>query len=320
MEVSTDRNPFIEDQRQWLTRFKEETGFSWPQLAKRVGRPSGTLSQFGSIKGYNGDELGVAEKVHLFRQSLEKQRALAAELPEVPGYFRTETSDRLEHMLRFAQMGQMVAAALEAGCGKTETAQAYTRKTPNVFYVELRKSAGVTNNMLKMVLEAMGVKDPKGGTFDMSSQVCEILRKSSRPLIIFDEAQHLTEASLEEIRSWPDTLDVGRAAITGIAFFGNIGILQKLARYAQLSSRIRLRHEQRTPMPADIEALADAWGIADEPSRKQLHVVCSRLGGLRNGTSVLQLASIMAASEDVPLALDHLQDAWGELDFRAVAA
>ncbi|MCX7284374.1 MAG: AAA family ATPase [Novosphingobium sp.] len=307
MEASTDRNPFIEEQRQWLVRFKEEADFSWPQLAKRIGRPAGTLSQFGSAKGYNGDELGVAEKVNAFRQSLEKQRALAAELPEVPGFFRTETTDRLEYMLRFAQMGQMVAAALEAGCSKTETAQAYTRKTPNVFYVELRKSAGVTNNMLKMVLEAMGVKDPKGGTFDMSAQVCEILRKCSKPLIIFDEAQHLTEASLEEIRSWPDTLDGARAAITGIAFFGNIGILQKLARYAQLSSRIRLRHEQRTPMPADIEALADAWGVSDEASRKQLHVVCSRLGGLRT-------------AEDVPLALDHLEDAWAELDFRAVAA
>lgn len=324
MDETAEKSRFVEEQRKWLMLWREQTGISWPLVAKRTGLKQGTISQFGSEKGYYGKKLSseypIAEKVARFRHALEKQEALASELPEAPGYFPTETSEKLEVLLDYARMGLVTAASLEAGCGKTQTASAYARKTPNVFHVELRKSAGGANNMLKMVLATMGVKDPKGGTFDMSAQVCEILKKLGKPLIIFDEAQHLTEASIEEIRSWNDTKDASGVPIVGIGFFGSIGILQKLARYAQLSSRINFRHEQLIPTAADIEALADAWRVTEEQSRKQLHVICSRFGGLRNGTSVLLLATRMALAEDVPLGHDHLQDAWAELDFRAIAA
>lgn len=318
MEHGTETSPYIEEQRSWLILYKEETNLPWSQLAKRTGIPKGTISNFVGPQGYNGkkisSEMPIAEKVERYRQSLAQQADLDTEVPDVPDFFATETTDQLERMLGFAQRGHMVAAALEAGCSKTSAAQHYAEQFPNVFYVEVRKSAGAPNNMLKMVLAALGVRDPSGGTFDMSRQVSDQFKKVTRPLLIVDEAQHLMESSLEEIRSWNDEVDVG------IALFGNVGVLQKLSRYAQLYSRLSLKLQRRCPLPADVDAMADAWVITDPSVRDELQRICGKLGGLRNGTKALQLARMIAASEGKELNIDHLQSAWSELDVRMVAA
>lgn len=314
MEVTNAKNPFVEEQREWLIAYREETGMSWADLAKATGIAQGTISQFGSPKGYNGKEQPIAEKVERYRQSLAQQANLDAEVPDVPAFYSTDTTDQLERMLGFAQRGHMVAAALEAGCSKTSAAQHYAELFPNVIYVEVRKSAAAPNNLLKLILAALGVRDASGGTFDMSQQVCYQLKKMTKPLLIIDEAQHLTEASLEEIRSWNDDIDVG------IALFGNIGVLQKLSRYAQLYSRLSLKLQRRCPLPSDVEAMADAWQISNPEIRTELQKICAKLGGLRNGTKSLQLAQMIAASEGQTLNCGHVQSAWQELDVRMVAA
>lgn len=313
MEVTTEKNPFVEEQREWLIAYREETGMSWADLAKSTGIAQGTISQFGSVKGYNGKEVPLAEKVERLRQSLAQQANLDAEVPDVPPFYSTETTDQLERMLGFAQRGQMVAAALEAGCSKTTEAKHYAEVYTNVIYVEVRKSASAPNNLLKLILSALGVSAPSTGTYDMSRQICEQLKKMTTPLLIIDEAQHLNEASLEEIRSWNDDIGVG------IALFGNIGVLQKLSRYAQLYSRLSLKLVRRCPLPADVEAMADAWSISSPAIREELLKICAKLGGLRNGTKTLQLAWMIAASAGKDLSVDHVRSAWQELDVRMVA-
>jgi hypothetical protein len=318
MEHGTETSPYIEEQRSWLILYKEENNVPWSQLAKRTGIPQGTISNFGGPNGYNGkkisSEMPIAEKVERFRLSLAQQADLDAEVPEVPDFFATETTEQLERMLGFAQRGKMVIAALEAGCSKTTAAQRYADLYPNVFYVEVPRSAGAPNNLFKLILAALGVRDASGGTFDMSRQICEQLSKASKPLLIIDEAQHLTEAALDEVRNWNDTTGVG------IAFFGNVGILQKFSRYAQLFSRLSLKLQRRCPLPADVDAMADAWLITNPQVRAELQSICARLGGLRNGTNALQLARMIATAERADLSLDHLRGAWSELDVRLVAA
>lgn len=318
MEEQGDKSLYIEEQRDWLIRWREQTGTGWDKIAKKTGLPKGTISVFASASGYNGkkqsSEYPIAQKIERMRHSMAQQAAISDEVPDVPEFFRTETSDALERMLGFAQHGMLVAAALEAGCGKSTAAQHYQNVFPNVFYVELSKSAGGMNNMIQMLLETMGIKDAPSGTYKMSKIVREQLGNSDKPLLIFDEAQHLAEDSLEEIRSWNDRLQVG------VAFFGNVGILQKLARFPQLWSRLELKIQRRLPTIGDIDALADAWHVADPAIRKELHAICGRLGGLRNGTKVLRLARMMATAEGTAMGLDHLMDAWSELDVRMVAA
>ena len=68
----------IEDQRAFLIDHKAATGMSWQELGKRTGIAAGTLSQFGSSKGYAGDEQRVAEQVYRYQQQLAAQVEVGA--------------------------------------------------------------------------------------------------------------------------------------------------------------------------------------------------------------------------------------------------
>lgn len=310
----------IDEQRHWLIDHRNQLAASWSEMAKRTGIPQGTISQFGSEKGYAGNEQQVAEKVYRYRQMLATQATIAVEAPEVPGFFNTPTSQQLEQVLTMAQRGRIVVGALGPGLGKTMTARRFMTCYPNVIYVAMTPSTAGVNTMQIEVLEAMGDRDAVGTPQKLSRRIRERLRNMRHPLLILDEAQHLSEKALEEIRSWHDAEGVG------IALLGNEGVLQRLEggnrrlAFAQLFSRVSLKVVRSLPLNGDIDALAEAWGIFNEPLIAYLRKVCMTPGGLRSGTMALELASMIAASDGKPLELSALQDAWVQLSSRAVTA
>lgn len=308
----------IQEQRAWLIDHRTATNSSWAAIAKRIGIPLGTLSQFGSDKGYSGNEQKLAEEVYRYRQLLTTQAQIAVEAPEVPGYFETDTSRQLASLLTWGQRGRIVVAAMGPGTGKTTTAKHFTACYPSVFLATMSPSTSGVNNMQIEVLSALGEKDPVGTPQKLSARIRERVKDLRNPLIIIDEAQHLSEKSIEEIRSWHD------ATGTGIALLGNIGVMQRLeggnrkATFAQLYSRIGMRLVRQLPLQADCDALADAWGIDDDDQINQIRKVGQLPGGLRGATMMIELASMIAASESSPLKIDYLQDAWAQLSTRVV--
>lgn len=310
----------IEEQRSWLRDHKASTGAGWAQLARRIGIPSGTLSQFGSEKGYSGDEQKMAETIYRYRQTLLAQASLTVEAPELPGYFETETSQQLVQLLSWAQRGRIVVAAMGPGTGKTTTAKQFAACYTNVFVATMTPSTAGVNNMQQEVLAALGEPNAVGTPQKLSQQIRAKVRDLKNPLIVIDEAQHLSEKAIEEIRSWHDAVGVG------IALLGNIGVMQRLeggnrrAAFAQLYSRIAMRLIRATPLVADADALADAWGVFGDAERAHIRRVAVMPGGLRGATMMLELASMIASSERSELALDHLQDAWAQLSQRTFVA
>jgi len=308
----------IEEQRGWLRGYREQTGASWSELSKRTGIPQGTVSQFAGERGYAGDEQRVADQVYRFRQLLASQASIDVTAPERPGFFETKTSEQLTNMLAWAQRGKIVVAALGPGLGKTETARQYRQCYPNVFMATMRPSTAGVNNMQVEVLEAMGDKNASGTPQRLSRRICDRVDNLASPLIIIDEAQHLSEKALEEVRSWNDATGVG------IALFGNAGVLHRLEggnrreAFAQLYSRVDMRVQRAQPIPGDVEALADAWMVHDAAILACLQRICMTPGGLRNGTKAMELGSMIAASEGKPLIAGHLQDAWAQLSSRSV--
>ena len=308
----------IEDQRNWIVDHRKQTGMSWSELAKRTGIAQGTISQFGGEHGYAGDEEKVAEKVLRFRQLLAAQASIQVDAPELPGYFETETSKQLTSMLAWAQRGRVVLAALGAGLGKTSAAKQFRACYSNVFLATMTPATAGVNTMQIEVLEALGEKNASGTPQKLSRRIRERVANVGSPLLIVDEAQHLSEKALEEIRGWYD------AAGLGIALFGNVGVLQRLQggnrsdAFAQLFSRVSLKVVRLLPLGGDVDAMAQAWGIFDDSVIAYLRKICMTPGGLRGGTMALELGSMIAASEKKPLALDHLQDAWAQLSSRTV--
>lgn len=307
-----------DEQREWLVEHKRVTGASWSQLATQTGIASGTLSVFAGGK-YAGDNDRVARDIFRFRQHLASQADLAFDAPEIPLFFETPTSRRLQALLTFAQRGRIVAAAAGPGIGKTITIRAYRDAMPNVWLVTMAPSCAGVNNMGIEVLAALGEKDARGSSQALSRRIKDRI-VGSGGLLVFDEAQHMSEKAIEEARSWHDATGIG------IAFFGNETVLSRIeggsrkAAFAQLYSRVGMRHIQNLPLADDARALARAWDVDDEKQERFIVAKSQTPGGLRTVTMMMEVATIIAASERQARCLAHLQDAWAQLVSRPIAA
>ncbi|MBV1917590.1 MAG: AAA family ATPase [Sphingomonadaceae bacterium] len=309
----------IEEQFRWL-RDQKAAGATWTELADRTDIAQGTISQLGAEKGYTGDARKYAEMIYRYRQTLTVQKQIEGEAPVIPPYFQTSTGDELMKLLTWAQRGRIVYAALGAGMGKTTAAEHFAACYSNVFLTTMAPSSAGVNNMQIEVLAAMGEANASGTPQKLSRRICGRVKNIPNALLIIDEAQHLSEKSVEEIRSWHDKTGLG------IALFGNESIRQRLeggqraAAYAQLFSRISLNITRHVPLAADADALAEAWHISGKAEQRFIRKIAMVPGGLRGATMALELASMIAVYENKAVALGHLQDAWAQLSSRAVTA
>lgn len=298
----------IMDERKWLLEHKAATGLSWTDLGKRVSINSSTLSLFAA-NNYAGDNTRIAMEVFRYRQLLASQATLQIEAPEIPGYIETQTSKDIISRYRWAHRGRMVALAMGPGLGKTMTARHYQQLVPNVWLATMTPSTAGVNNMQIEMMAAMGERGARGTPQALSAQIRERIAKSGG-LLIFDEAQHLSEKSIDEIRSWHDATNIG------IVLQGNIDVIARLqggtrkAAFAQIYSRISMRLERNLPLMADVDLLAETWKVIDEKMVEYLRAISQKPGGLRGMTMTLELASMLAASDGIGMTLDHLQSAW----------
>ena len=309
----------VAEQRAWLKEHKIVQDLSWKQLDGRTGVNHSTLSLFAGEK-YAGDNGKIAEAIFRYRQTLLQQSALKVDTPDIPEYFETETSQHLIHLLGWAQRGRIVVGALSPGLGKSITAEHYKACNSSVFMFTATPSTASVSSMIGAVLRRLGVNVLSHKNSEATRQIMERVRDLGSPLLIVDEAQHLSDRAIDEIRSWHDATGLG------IALLGNANLLQTLEGHgrslsrAQLFSRISLRLVRVHPLLADVEALLDAWAISDDKVCDLVHVIAQKPGALRVVTFALELANMVAASNKEELQVQHLRDAWTQLTTRGVAA
>lgn len=310
----------IVEQQAWLATHKADTGMSWPQIAPKIGVAAGTLSQFPT-GAYKGDMRKIAEAVHRYRQKLVAQAEIAITMPDPPAFFETPTTRQMKTMLTIAQRGRMIVIASGPGTSKTRACVDYQAGGSNVWIATMMPSTAGLAAMQYQLLEALGADlDQRKGTPVALTARIKGLIVNTGGLLIVDEAQHLTEKSLEELRSLHDATGIG------IALVGNEEVLTRLTlgnrkdAFARLASRIAQRMIFRGPRDADALALADAWDVTDDTHRAFIVAIAKQPGGLRTCTMMLETAFMLASSEDSALQLAHLQDAWSHLSIRQMAA
>jgi DNA transposition AAA+ family ATPase len=311
----------VAEQRDWLSEHKKDTGLSWKQLSSRTGIPHSTLSLFAG-NNYNAPGDKIAAAIFRYRQTLTAQAALKVELPTIPSFFETETSRQLIYLLSWAHRGRIVAAALSPGLSKTMTAEHYEACNVNTFLVTCSPTLANIVALQHEIMARLGNPSLAGHPHAISQAIRQRFANLTNPLLIIDEAQHLSERALDELRSWHDDPRVK----LGIALFGNAGLLQKLEGQkraldrAQLFSRISQRLVRVKPLREDVEALIEAWEIANPEVETLIHHIAQTPGALRQTSFVLELATMLARAENNELQLNHVQDAWAQLSSRAVAA
>lgn len=308
----------IEEMRAWMLGHKAQLGLGWEPLGKRVGIAGGTLGPWCQAK-YQGDNQRVANDVYRYRQLLTSQAQIEVDAPTIPGFVKTPTAQKVLSLLGWAHRGKIVAAAMGPGTGKTMTIQHYRDSVTHCFVATMAPSTAGVNNMLMEVMAALGEPDAKGTPQSLSRRVKDKVR-NMKALLVIDEAQHLSEKSVEELRSLHDATGLG------LGLFGNHEVIGRLeggsrkAAYAQLYSRVSMRHEQLLPTEIDARVLANAWEIADDGQLKFLISVALRPGGLRGMSMVLELATMIAAAEQRQVGIGDMQDAWLQLSSRPRSA
>lgn len=303
MELVVDNSPAEAEARAWLSEHKDASGLSWSELHKLTDVDGSTLSRFAACK-YPGDNAKVATKVLAYRERLRVQAELAADAPMLPEFYETPTSARIIKLLRWAQSGKIVLVVTGPGLGKTVTARRFAAADPNVWLTTMAPSTAGVSTMCQEVLVALGLGDVKGTPQQLSRQIKSHVN-GKKGLLIIDEAQELNEKAINEIRSWHDLTGVG------IALFGNEKVVGQIdarkSALAQISSRFSIRVVQSEPMPGDLDALFDAWGIVDRGQRDFLAAIAARPGALREVTHTIEIA--LVASPDGKLTLELLRGA-----------
>ncbi|HDS08664.1 MAG TPA: hypothetical protein ENN73_00425 [Firmicutes bacterium] len=145
------------------------------------------------------------------------------------------------------------------GCGKTTLSTALKRE------LESRKIpvSLITNpklsitQLFKKVLEKFGISDPPGSKFKIFSVLENFLEvesvKGHSPVIIIDEAQHLSKPVLEELRLLTNLEDERRKKIQ-IVLFGQPELKVRVDKMPQIKQRIYLRYHLGPLSETEIEA------------------------------------------------------------------
>ncbi|WP_375292328.1 AAA family ATPase [Sphingomonas melonis] len=305
MEVVVNNSPSEIEARSWLNAHKDENGLSWPQIGKLTDVASSTLSLFATGK-YVGNNENIAAKVLAYRGRLTVQEAISADLPMVPVWYDTATSTKLTSLLRWAQSGKIVLIVTSPGIGKTRTAERFEAADANVWLATMAPSTAGVATMLIEIAAAIGLGEVKGSPQQLARQIKTRIR-GRKGLLIIDEAQELTDKALNELRSLHDQTGVG------IALLGNETVVGQLdtrkSALAQISSRFSIKHVQAAPIAGDLDALFEAWGIADAAQKTFLAKIGALPGALREVTNTIEIALMASFGTGEALSLGHLRDA-----------
>lgn len=305
----------VDAARARLLNWKAETGKSWTAIAQQLGIASGTISSFG-VNKYEGDVAKIAAVIErYFAAEAEAVSMRRDRVIEAPAFQPTRAAKKLFSVLHYARRGKMAAAATSPGFGKTSALRQFAADVPNVFLATMAPSTAGVQPMLTAILKVMGEREVRGSPLMLSDRIRERVA-GAHAVLCLDDAQHLSEKALDELRGIHDLTGCG------IALFGNAGLMERLEggnraiSHAQLYSRIGIKFMEIRAYPEDAQQLGRAWGIDDAGALDWLAKLSATGGGLRTVTQVIELAMFLAVSEDSQVALAHLQDANAQLSAR----
>ncbi len=332
MNLKPDKAHFSEAEHDAL-RAEVKAQFG-PRLKQAdVGRQaevsSSTLSQYlgGS---YPGDNDAVATQLNKWLESRKRAAEMAHRLPVAPVYQALATSAEITLRLGYArQAGRIVSICGMPGVSKTSTAIQFQHQTPRTWLATMDPSTRGVNTCLVEILAAMGEPDARGTPQALSRRIVQRCQEAEC-LVIVDEAQHLSDQSVEQLRAINDKVR-SKGGRVGIVLMGNQLAYSRMAHdgsrpaFAQVSSRMANRMWIVHPTPADIAALAEAWAAANgevltKPALDYCQVIALKPGGLRNVEMSMEGALMAAWGMEQALDVQHLRWAYGNLSGLAAAA
>lgn len=180
----------------------------------------------------------------------------------------TTAYKEIEYVMRDAQENSAVTWVVgDAGCGKTTAAKQYAADNRNTFYVLCAEDTKRADFM-RDIAKAMGIR-VDGSVRQMLEQILDALVRIENPLLVFDEADKLTDSVMQYFI----TIYNRTEGDVGIVFLSTQHIKSRVARglqfnrrgYQELHSRIgRKFFDLEHPSATDVYSVCVANGLKDE--------------------------------------------------------
>ena len=299
--------------RQKLKDYKSGNGRSWSQIAGAIGMGESTLTAFANGT-YNGKVQDKALEIDQWFRSAETLE-MFVNVENVPGYLPLPTAESIRDIMTWAKRGNMTSVVSAPGIGKSMAETKFMNDFSSVWNVTASPASRGLNAFLIDILREMGTAIGNRNAHDLSYSVRRHASAKDKPLLIIDEAQHMGELAIEEVRAIHDKTGLG------VAFFGNHEMTRTIdgtrtAQFAQRSSRISMREEYLLPQEGDVRMLLEWWNITNEAEYAFLRAVAMRPGGgaLRQMTKVLDLATFVARGRRKARDITHIKLASDRLD------
>lgn len=310
--MSSGEQPSGMTVRQRVQQAMAAAGLTQKAIAKEVGYSDGAISQW--LRGqYTGD---VAELDRLAEQwlALQEQRSLAAGvLPTIPTWFEGPSAAAMMTVIAAAHItGDMACVYGGPGVGKTTTLKRYRDMQPRVWLATMAPHCNTPVPALQEIAEALGIREVSyTGARPLHRIIVRTVANTGGCLLI-DEAQHLGEKCLDQIRAIHDETGLAIVLAGNETVFSRLTGGSRAVQHAQLFSRIGGRKHLPKPAAGDVQAMAEAWGLSDPEIVAYLRAVASKPGALRGATKTLRLAAMNAGGVG-QITLTHLQRAWANL-------
>lgn len=285
-------------------------GWSRSEMAKRIGMPAGTFSQWAAKK-YDGRYDTCNAKVELWLDTVADVRAMEALIPSPPPYLRLDMSKQMMELFTASQiMPAMTLVTAAAGMGKTMACRQYQRTHANVHISTMEPMTASYTAMLARIAEDIGISQPVRGQSLVSQIGRKIARVPGGTLLIIDECQHLNDQAVNQLRVFFDKYDCG------IALVGNQETYSRYSeswmassKYGQLHRRIFMRFNAERPPLKDIQSLIAAWGVTEPRSVEFLTGLALKPGALGQLNQTMTQALMVAGGDVRALTCRHLEKA-----------
>lgn len=281
------------------------------QLGREIGVSGSVVNQW--LKGnYPGDNESVTSKVRMWLDARRDRQQASDRMPSAPAYVPTPISVKIIGALSYAQIAGDIACIYGgAGLGKTQSIEQYARVSLNVWHVTMKPSTSSVVPALEEICAVLQIAE-QGGAAKLARAIVRRMRATGG-LLVIDEAQHLSVAALDEIRSIHDAIGIGIAFVGNEKLYASMTGGNRAANLDRLHSRIGKRLSLTKATENDVVALIKAWGINDSRCRNTLLDIARKPGALRTLTKTLRLAAMYAMAEKQTVCCEHVGRAWREL-------
>jgi DNA transposition AAA+ family ATPase len=241
---------------------------SQSKAAQAMGYSAGVISAYKN-HAYNGNMKVLEEKIGAWLKR-EARRLARMEVP----FTETTTMEQVRRAVTIAQDEADIAVIIgEAGTGKTTALRQYANENYSTLLIDVDPSFSKVV-LMNEIAHALGVED-KGGMNAVIDRVIEALKDRDAVLII-DEADYLSESSLELVRRV-----INDKACTGVVLVGLPTLEYKIRNLRnnlqQIISRVGVIVKLGTLKKADAEKIiAGVW--ADLP-RETVEAFIKGAGG-----------------------------------------